>query len=116
VTFTALPNTGSERTGTITVAGQTVTVTQATGCVYAVVPLSQTVSDNAGPGAPITVTTLMGCTWTATTSTPWISIQTGQSGTGPGIVTFRVSTNNGSQRTGTMTIAGQTVTVIQQGD
>jgi hypothetical protein len=45
---------------------------------------------------------------------PWIILQSGSSGSGPGTVTYRVTTNNGSNpRTGTLTIAGHTFTVIQ---
>ena len=44
----------------------------------------------------------------------WIIVQSGASGTGPGTVTYRVTKNNGnSPRTGTLTIAGRTFTVVQ---
>ena len=40
--------------------------------------------------------------------------ETGDSGTGSGTVTYRVTKNNGnSPRTGTLTIAGRTFTVVQ---
>jgi len=41
-------------------------------------------------------------------------VQSGDSGTGPGTVTYKVTKNNGnSPRTGTLTIAGRTFTVVQ---
>src|SRR5206468_9799643 len=44
----------------------------------------------------------------------WITITGGASGTGIGTVTYSVATNTGaSPRTGTLTIAGQTVTITQ---
>jgi hypothetical protein len=43
----------------------------------------------------------------------WISITSGPGGVDSGTVTFTVATNTGATRTGTLTIAGQTVTVNQ---
>ncbi len=55
------------------------------------------------------------CPWTAVSNSPFITILTGATGTGNGTVTFRVAAFAGSgTRTGTMTVAGQTVTVTQQ--
>ena len=54
------------------------------------------------------------CTWTATSNASWITITSGSNGTGNGTVSYSVSSNTDtSQRTGTMTIAGQTFTVTQ---
>ncbi len=55
------------------------------------------------------------CQWTAASNNDWISITDGTRSTGKGTVTYRVA-ENGSQnppRTGTMTIAGETCTVVQ---
>jgi hypothetical protein len=52
-----------------------------------------------------------GCQWTATSNESWIVITRGASGSGNGTVEFDV--DNGKQRTGTLTIAGQTFTVHQ---
>ena len=62
----------------------------------------------------ITVTPSAGsCSWSATSSDPsWIQITWG-SGTGAGDVTFTVTANPGAQRTGTITIGDQTVTIAQ---
>jgi hypothetical protein len=55
-----------------------------------------------------------GCSWTATSSATWISLTTGASGSGSGTVSFSVAANSGtSPRTGTLTVAAQTVTVTQ---
>ncbi|MBP6821374.1 MAG: BACON domain-containing protein, partial [Acidobacteria bacterium] len=51
--------------------------------------------------------------WTATSNAAWITITSGTSGTGNGTVNYSVATNTGAIRSGTMTIAGQTFTVMQ---
>ena len=52
--------------------------------------------------------------YTPTTSAGWITINSGSSGTGSGTVNYSVTQNStGSQRAGTMTIAGQTFNVTQ---
>lgn len=54
------------------------------------------------------------CAWTATTSASWIRIKSGASGNGDGKVEYRVDANPAAAaRTGTVMIAGQTVTVSQ---
>ena len=44
--------------------------------------------------------------WTATSNASWIAIASGSPGSGEGTVTYGVATNNGSLRTGTITISG----------
>ncbi|MBI4752062.1 MAG: hypothetical protein HY774_26540, partial [Acidobacteria bacterium] len=116
--FTVAANsTTSTRTGTLTVAGQTVTVNQAAGtstCTYTVSPT--TVSATAAGGASsVSVTAGTGCAWTATSNASWIT--TSASGSGNGTASFTVAANSGTtSRTGTLTVAGQTVTVTQAGN
>lgn len=52
---------------------------------------------------------------TTTGTTNWITVTSGQSGSGSGTVTYNVSQNTGAPRTGTITIAGQLFTVSQSG-
>lgn len=115
ITFSFTANgTTSSRVGTITAGGQTLTVTQAgVTCTYAISPTSFTLGAGASTGHAATVTTSSGCAWTATTSAPWITLTTAN-GTGSGTLVFRVSENSsGATRTGTITVAGETVTVTQ---
>jgi hypothetical protein len=70
-------------------------------------------SDSGGGTAQVTVPE--GSPWTATTTASWINITSGASGTGPGTVSFSVSADNGSARSGTILVGGQTFTVTQQG-
>ena len=57
-----------------------------------------------------------GCAWAARSGADWISITSGTGGTTSGVVSYSVAANSGKNvRSGTMTIAEQTVTVTQQG-
>ena len=113
VNVTVEPNDGNERAGSIIVAGQRATITQAPSCRYAIAPQSQSIAATGGAGAPVSVTTSAGCSWTATSQTSWIAITAGSSGTGNGSVVFTVAANAGAERTGTLTIAGHAFTVTQ---
>lgn len=114
VNYSVAANTGtSPRTGTITVAGKTFTVTQAAACTFNIAPTSASVPGSGGTGN-VGVTTAAGCAWTATSNDPWITIPSGGSGTGNGTVNYSVAANTGTTpRTGTLTVAGQTFTVMQ---
>jgi Putative binding domain, N-terminal/Viral BACON domain len=111
VALTVAGNTGAARTGTVTIAGQAATVTQA-ACSYTTTPATQNVGVSGGAGTPITVATLNTCQWAASSNVTWITVATGR-GTGPGSVAFTVAANTGQVRTGTLTVAGQTATVLQ---
>ena len=115
VQYTSDANTGAARTGTLTIAGATVTVTQASGCSYSIAPGTQTLPAAGGNGT-VTVTAPAACTWTAASAVPWARVTAGASGTGGGPVTFTADPNTGPTRTGTFTIAGQTFTLTQDGD
>ena len=112
VGFTVAPSSGPPRTGTLIVAGQTFTVTQSAGCNYSVSPLTNTV-DSTGGTRTVTVSVAGGCPWSAVANDPWITINGGSSGNGPGTVTFTAASTTGPGRTGTLTVANQTVTVTQ---
>jgi hypothetical protein len=116
VSYSVAANTGGARSGTVTIAGQTFTVNQAAGapsCSYLVGPNNQQI-DASGGVATVTVTATAGCAWTATSGVTWIIITGGASGSGNGTVTAVVATNTGGQRTGTLTVAGQPVTIQQK--
>ncbi len=118
VSYTVAANTSSSaRTGTLTIADQTHTVTQAgaAACSYALNSSGNSFSA-AGGSAGVLVTTSSGCSWNATSNAGWITITAGSSGSGNGTVNYSVAANSStSQRTGTMTIASQTFTVTQAG-
>ena len=102
------------RTGTLTVAGSPVTITQVgVPCTFTTSPTSQSFPAAGGVGTAA-VTTPSGCTWTATSSVSWIT--PGAGGTGSGNAGYTVANNGSSQtRTGTLTVAGMPLTITQVG-
>jgi hypothetical protein len=115
VSLTVRPNTGGARTGSVVVAGQTLTIAQPDGsapCTYAIAPAGLAIPPAGGTGT-VTVTAGNGCSWTAVSSVGWITVTAGSSGSGNGNVTFSVAGNGGATRTGTITIGGQVFTVTQ---
>jgi hypothetical protein len=113
VTFDVAVNASASRTGTISVAGHTFTLTQAgVSCSYSINPSSEAMPA-AGGTSTIAVTTGGSCAWTTAANASWITIDSGAAGIGPGTVKLNIAANPGAARTGTATIAAQTFTVIQ---
>ena len=117
VRLTVAANTSpSARTGTAAIAGTIVTIEQAGAppCTYALKPTSY----NTGPGSDdvtIEVRSTGGCPWSATSSANWVSVSEGATGNGTGSVRLRVEANSGGPRTTTLTIAGEPLTLSQEG-
>lgn len=114
VSLSAAANTSTaSRTATVSVGGQAVSVTQVGACAYTVSPTSVTLNRNAASGT-IAVTTTAGCAWTAMSNSSWITVTSGASGAGNGSVGYTAAASpTTSARTGTLTIAGQTVSLTQ---
>jgi hypothetical protein len=68
-----------------------------------------------GGEASVTVSTLAGCQWTASSQLPWVTVTGGASGDGNGTVGLRVAANPGAPRTGVIAIAGHIYSVTQAG-
>ena len=84
-------------------------------CDFLLSPESQVVPAAAGSGT-IGVSTADSCPWSAASNAPYLTVTAGASGTGPGTVRYSVAANtSASQRSGTITIAQQTATVMQSG-
>ena len=116
-TFTVAALTGTaSRTGSLTVAGQAVSVTQqGVPCAYTLLPPSRTV-DADGATAAFDVNTDAACSWTAAATAPWLSVVSGGSGTGNATITYRAAANpDAASRTGSLTVGGQSHTVTQTG-
>lgn len=105
------------RTGTVTVQGQTFTITQSGAvptCSYSVSPASASLLASGG-SAGFIVTAGAGCSWTATTAENWIAVSVA-SGSGNGTVSVTVAANSSTvPRTGTVKVQGQVVTISQGG-
>ena len=82
-------------------------------CTYSISPASASVGAGATTGN-ISVTTQSGCTWTATSGAPWMTITSGSSGTGSGVVSCSVAANtSASSRTMASNIAGVSFSLTQ---
>ncbi len=104
-----------ERTGTITIAGQVLTVNQASGCMYSLSSVLSPPLGAGGGGGSFDIQSGQGCAWTVSTDAPWITINTNQTGFGNGSIGYTVAANSGVARTGTINAGGQTFTVNQAG-
>src|SRR2546423_967321 len=83
------------------------------GCAYSLSATSQSVPAAGGTGS-VGVTAGSGCTWTAVSNASWITISSGANGSGNGTVAYSAAANTATTaRTGTLTIAGQTLTVTE---
>ncbi len=104
----------SSRTGTLTIAGKTLAVTQNASCSYSLASTSVSAS-YLGGAAGDNVASQSGCPWTAVSNASWIKVVSGATGTGSGTVKYSVQANKtSSSRTGTLTIAGKTLVVTQK--
>ena len=117
VAFSVAANTGSVRTGTVTVAGQTFTVTQAaataaTPCVYAIAPPEAAI---AAPGGTGTIAVSARPTVRGRRPATPRGSRSPRAPAAPETEpsAFSVAANPGAARTGTITVAGQTFTVTQ---
>ncbi len=110
-------NTGGTLSGVITIAGQTVTVSQASlvQCSFILSPTTLSYPEIGG-STPVTITaSSASCAWTATSGDPWLSVNT-SSGTGNGTVLVTALANNtGGPLSGSVTIAGQAIPVSEAG-
>ena len=112
VTFHVDGLSGPQRTGTLTIAGQIVQVQQGVGCSYNVGTNALNFGAAGGPGE-VAVLASAGCSWTAQSGVPWITLTDSATGNGPGVVALQVAATDGPARTGTVTVAGRVVTVTQ---
>jgi len=115
VRYAVAASTGASRTGTLTIAGQTFTVTQGTaGCSYALSSNSQAATAS-GATYSVGLTAGSGCAWIASSGASWIAV-INTAGTGSAAISYTVAANPGPARTGTLTVGGRTVTINQSGN
>jgi hypothetical protein len=114
VGYSVTANTGQSRTGSITIAGQTFTIMQDAPCTYSISPAFAKFRPSGGSGS-ISVTAPASCNWSATSPQPWVTITSGATGQGNGMVHFTVQPSSGAPRTVSLTVAGQSFSVVQTG-
>ncbi|HMJ92110.1 MAG TPA: BACON domain-containing carbohydrate-binding protein, partial [Candidatus Acidoferrum sp.] len=114
--YTVLTNSAiTSRTGVVTVAGHEFRIIQTGASCQFTLGTNAVFHSFAAGGGSIAVATASGCVWPVSTATPWINIPV-TSGTNTGVLSYTVNTNPTILvRTGYVTIAGQTVTVVQAG-
>jgi len=85
-------------------------------CGYSISPADAFYS-TAGAEGSVNLTASAGCGWTASSNQPaWLTLTSAGSGTGSDTISYIVRDNvTGSPRQGTLTIAGLTFTVTQEG-
>lgn len=84
-------------------------------CGYSIMPTSQSFQAAGGAGT-INVTTAANCTWTASSNLPWVTITSGSTGSGSGVIGYSVAPNNSADpRSGMLFAAGQSFAVSQAG-
>ena len=84
-------------------------------CTFALSPTSSGFAAVGGP-ATVTVMTQAGCNWTAVSNNAFITITSGASGSGNGTVNYSVNARLiSTPRSGSLTIAGLTHSVSQEG-
>src|ERR1019366_669494 len=101
------------RSGVITIAGQSFTVSQSGACTFSLNPTSVSLGSGASGGTVNVTASFQNCAWTAVSNVYWMTLQS-VSGSGSGSVSYSVAANTGvPARNGTLTIAGQVFTVNQ---
>jgi hypothetical protein len=84
-------------------------------CLATIAPMTSTIRAAGGTGS-VAVNIAGGCAWNAVSNDAWITITSGNIGSGNGTVNYSVAANNSiNSRTGTLTIASQTFTLTQFG-
>ncbi len=107
-------NSGAPRSGTVTIAGQMFTVSQASSsCTYSITPGSQAFGTGGG-AVSMTVSTASWCSWSAASTDPgWLTVSPG-SGAGSATLTVSAAPNASGPRSAFVSISGQTFTATQE--
>src|SRR5262249_23709203 len=86
------------------------------GCSYQISPANRLIGSQGATGN-IAVTAPNGCTWTANSTANWITVISGATGTGNGMINYSAAAHtSAADRTGTITVADQTFTLTQTAD
>lgn len=105
--------TTASRSGTITIAGQKVIITQQ-GYELSIDPAVAEVGSNAGAGQ-FGVSAPIDAVWEAITDCDWITIIGARTGIGDGTIQYTIADNlTGETRTGRIVIAGKAYTITQK--
>ena len=114
VSYSVAANTGPARSDSITIADQSIPVSQANGCLYGLSANSTNLLVDGGSGS-LGVTTGSDCNWLAISTAPdWIHIVGNGVGTGSGVINYIVDANPLlAPRTASLIVQGRVFTVSQ---
>lgn len=118
VTYAIAANSSSNnRSGTVLIADQTLTLTQlGVQCSFSISPTNRVHGYGATTNGVSVASSASSCPWSVVNTNTWITILSGATGTGSGIVTYAVAANTtSSERSGIVLIADQTLTLTQSG-
>jgi hypothetical protein len=111
------PNGFTARSGTVVIAGHSLTITQLAStvpCVFSINP-TQITAPSVAAGTTFTLMKTHGnfCPWTVESQSPFITVVSKSTGSNETTVYLQIGPNYGDSRTGTVTAGGQTFTVVQ---
>jgi hypothetical protein len=119
VEFDVAANAGSPREASISVGGQSVSITQdgsggdpAPTCNASVTPATISAAA-AGSTHSISISIGGGCGWQATKSASWVTFGSASTGQGASTLSLSVARNTGAARSATVNVAQQVVTINQ---
>jgi len=117
VAYTVAANTTpTSRTAVITVGGKTLVVSQAAAaCTYTLSSNALVIPRTGGTASVVVTASSLLCSWTIVKTGSWITLSGSTSRVGSATVTVSAPAYSGTPRTGSLTIAGQVVTVTQLG-
>jgi hypothetical protein len=105
-------NTSQSRTGSVTVAGQTLYFTQR-GYNLSITPQVAEIGSNSGAGE-FGVAAPLSAVWEAIVTQPWITVLGSTTGIGNGTLRYTVASNDtGATRSGKIIVSGQEYTITQ---
>jgi uncharacterized repeat protein (TIGR03803 family) len=116
VVFNVPGNTNAmQLNGSLTIAGQTIAVTQDSGgCTYSLSPKNAKFKDTGGSSTVKVTPNFTNCNWTAVSSDPFITITSGANEAGKGTVSYTVASNATTEAiNGSIMIGGQTFAVTE---
>jgi uncharacterized protein (TIGR03437 family) len=115
VQYTAAPNTGNARSGTIGVGNQNFTISQAVACNFTMNPTGITADPSGATGSFTLTASAQSCPWTATSNNPdFVSITSAASGTGNATIGYTIASNlNGPARSSFITAGNAFFSIFQ---
>ncbi len=120
ISYSLQANTGTQtRNASLSIAGRTFSLNQAApvqaACTYTLSPSNASHPAQSSTGS-LSINTADHCAWTVSEAESWLSITSGRSGTGSGVIQYSLTANsNQTNRNGALSIAGYSFPIQQVG-